>query len=333
MTTDLWLITYNGMRRHDVLAYAGVFLLRGSPRSLGSAIKSFELYARVKTRSRALPTQGEMKRDFRARLKTLPRVWFVRKCARFDISYVSRLGDQEDLNRKRSAAESLELFRAACHEIASAIQLAQTRLKKTDDFDWEAFAEHLNRQLSKMPATTGALTRLLKQLKDAEAKGVKARPSVVIPSARAARNKPKMIAIHHDEHHASHVGHTADGAQFFLTTPFVRAGEGSAGREFVALYIFDARGRFREARIDDLGIRARLDARHARKVFEERFAELGPVTFGRIQVQPFQVKRFGVTFGLVPEPLEDEEDEWCVEVQPGNYMAFFNPWDSGHYDT
>jgi hypothetical protein len=24
---------------------------------------------------------------------------------------------------------------------------------------------------------------------------------------------------------------------------------------------------------------------------------------------------------------------WAVEVQPGNYMAFFEPWDSGDYDT
>jgi hypothetical protein len=24
---------------------------------------------------------------------------------------------------------------------------------------------------------------------------------------------------------------------------------------------------------------------------------------------------------------------WWVEVQPGNYMAFHFPWDSGEYDT
>jgi len=24
---------------------------------------------------------------------------------------------------------------------------------------------------------------------------------------------------------------------------------------------------------------------------------------------------------------------WAVELQPGNYMAFFEPWDSGDYDT
>ena len=24
---------------------------------------------------------------------------------------------------------------------------------------------------------------------------------------------------------------------------------------------------------------------------------------------------------------------WAVEMMPGNYMAFFEPWDSGEYDT
>src|SRR5262249_12466767 len=159
-----------------------------------------------------------------------------------------------DLLRKRSAAESLELFQAACHETAFVLQLAHKFLKKTDDFDWAAFAGHLSRRLSSMPATAAEFTRVLKQLKQAVARRHK-EPSAP-PSPHASRNKPKLIAIDHDEYHASHVGRTANGTQFFLTTPFVPAIEGSAGREFVAVYLFDARGRFHEARIDDLGTRA-----------------------------------------------------------------------------
>jgi hypothetical protein len=68
-------------------------------------------------------------------------------------------------------------------------------------------------------------------------------------------------------------------------------------------------------------------------VFEQRLAELGTVEYGRIEVQPFELERFGTTFGLVPRPPEEDDDEWAVEVQPGNYMAFFEPWDSGDYDT
>src|SRR5258708_38345182 len=146
-------------------------------------------------------------------------------------------------------------------------------------------------------------------------------------------SKPKIIAIEHDAHHASHIGSLPDGRQFFLTTPFVPAMGGDAGREFVALYLFDKRGRFLEARIDDMGTRAELDAQRARRTFEQRLGELGPVEYGRIEVQPFELERFDTTFGLVPRPPEEDDDMWAVEVQPGNYMAFFEPWDSGDYDT
>lgn len=144
---------------------------------------------------------------------------------------------------------------------------------------------------------------------------------------------PGLVAINHDDYHAKHIGRTADSRQFFLTTPFVPASGSEAGREFIALYFFDADGRFRDARIDDLGPRADLDRDAAQHLHEQRLAELGPVTFDRIEVQPFQVERFGTTFGLVLREPEDEDDVWAVEVQPGNYMAFFEPFDSGDYDT
>ena len=145
--------------------------------------------------------------------------------------------------------------------------------------------------------------------------------------------KPNLIAIERDDHHASHIGSLPDGRQFFLTTPFVPAVGSDPGREFLALYLFDKRGSFLEARIDDLGTRAEFDAERARGLFEQRVGELGPLEYGRIEVQPFEVERFGTKFGLIPRPPEEDGDEWAVEIQPGNYMAFFEPWDSGDYDT
>lgn len=144
---------------------------------------------------------------------------------------------------------------------------------------------------------------------------------------------PDMIAIDHDDHHAEHVGHTVDGRQFFLTTPFEPAIGGRMGGEFVALYLFDTAGKLLEARIDDFGPRATLDDNKRRQVYEQRLKELGDVTFDRIEVAPFAVERFGTTFGLILREPEEEDDPWAIEAQPGNYMAFFEPWDSGEYDT
>lgn len=148
-----------------------------------------------------------------------------------------------------------------------------------------------------------------------------------------ADTAPQMVAIEHDDYHAAYVGRTSDGRQFFLTTPFVPAIGGRPGREFIALYIFDSQGRLIDAQIDDIGERATLDRESAQRLHDQRLTQLGQVNFERIEVQPFHIERDGTTFGLVVREPEDDEDIWAVEVQPGNYMAFFEPFDSGEYDT
>jgi hypothetical protein len=144
---------------------------------------------------------------------------------------------------------------------------------------------------------------------------------------------PRIIAINNDDCCAKCVGRTSDGRQFFLTTPFEPTIGDEPGREFVALYLFDASGSLVEARIDDLGPRETMDGDQARRIYDQRLKELGDVEFTRIEIAPFVVERFGSAFGLVPRAPEEDGEPWIVEAQPGNYMAFFEPWDSGEYDT
>lgn len=144
---------------------------------------------------------------------------------------------------------------------------------------------------------------------------------------------PKLIAIDHDDYHAEYVGRTQDGRQFFLTTPFSPELGSEPGCEYVALYIFDKAGVLLEAKIDSLGPRGDVDETKSESLIKERLRELGKVKFRRIEVAPFAVERFGTIFGLIACEPEEEDDEWSVELQPGNYMAFFPPWDSGEYDT
>jgi hypothetical protein len=148
-----------------------------------------------------------------------------------------------------------------------------------------------------------------------------------------ADGPPEIIAINKDEYQAKHVGRTSDGRQFILTTPFEPALAGRSGSEFVALYLFDAKGKLLEARIEDFGPRATLDRQKRRELYERWLHELGSVTLDRIEVAPFAIERFATTFGLVARAPEEEGDVWAVEMEPGNYMAFFEPWDSGDYDT
>jgi hypothetical protein len=148
-----------------------------------------------------------------------------------------------------------------------------------------------------------------------------------IQAASVFSKSPTVIAIDPDDYHARHVGHALDGRQFFLTTP------NELKAMFVALYTFDAKGSLLEAAIDawspdSVENRNAVSARCA-----ARLEEIGPVQARRIVVAPFAVERFGIKFGLVPKPPESAEDTWWVEAQPGSYMAFHAPWDSGVYDT
>jgi hypothetical protein len=143
---------------------------------------------------------------------------------------------------------------------------------------------------------------------------------------------PQLIAIDHDDYHARYVGQTSDERQFFLTTPFIPATD-DEGKEFLALYLFDGAGNFLDAKIDEFGSRATMDIDAAAALEQERLLELGCVTFQRIVVKPFCIEKFGTSFGLIPRSHDDDTGSWSVEVQPGNYMAFHKPWDSGFYDT
>ncbi|WP_433834300.1 hypothetical protein ACQP2E_17205 [Actinoplanes sp. CA-015351] len=130
--------------------------------------------------------------------------------------------------------------------------------------------------------------------------------------------RPERIAIDQNDFEAKHVGHTADGGQFFLTTP-----SEPGNRSFVALYLFDRDGRFVEAKIDLF----------AEETYQRRLKELDRATFDRIVVEPFQVERFNQTFGLITDEPEASDEIWWVTAEPGDYMAFSPPWDLGEYDT
>jgi hypothetical protein len=145
--------------------------------------------------------------------------------------------------------------------------------------------------------------------------------------------KPTLVAINHDEYEAKYVGRLADGRQFFCTNPFVPGGAGPGSGEFLALYLFSPEGRLLEARIESYGVRSKEQESRCRADTQTWLASLGEIEFGRIEIQPFSVERFGVEFGLIASPPDDDADYWLVRAQPGDYMAFYEPWDSGEYDT
>lgn len=139
---------------------------------------------------------------------------------------------------------------------------------------------------------------------------------------------PKTIPICLDDDEASHIGRTADGRQFMLTEPF------SPARAFVALYTFDEGGALLDANIVELGRRKSVEEADVQQICEDLLDSLGDKEYCDIRIGQFSIQRFGLTFGLIPvdERDIDEDDERALEFHPGNYMAFYDPWD-GEYCT
>jgi hypothetical protein len=75
-----------------------------------------------------------------------------------------------------------------------------------------------------------------------------------------------------------------------------------------------------------------MDDERVATLQKEMLEDLGVTKFCNIKVSPFVHEWNGVSFGLVTQAPEDEDEEWNVIAEPGDYMAFYPPWD-GDYDT
>jgi len=148
---------------------------------------------------------------------------------------------------------------------------------------------------------------------------------------------PRFVAINHDDYHARYVGKTSTGKLFFLTRPFAPSIGEAVGGNYIALYLFDEFGLLTEAQVYDERQEGLRTETAVDEFVQGLLAQLGKYKFGNIRVAPFSLQKFGRTFGLVfdagdGEGEDDEDSGAWVNVLPGDYMAFYPPWD-GDYDT
>ncbi|MET9271138.1 hypothetical protein [Kribbella sp. NPDC003557] len=61
-----------------------------------------------------------------------------------------------------------------------------------------------------------------------------------------------------------------------------------------------------------------------------RLGELGKYVLEPIDVAPFSVERNGVTFGWVGDEFEGM---YSIHIEPGDFIAYYAPWDGLGYDT
>ena len=71
-----------------------------------------------------------------------------------------------------------------------------------------------------------------------------------------------------------------------------------------------------------------LPADAADGILQRRLAELGEYALEPIEVAPFSAEVDGVTFGFVYEAEIDS-----IHIEPGDFIAYYAPWDGLEYDT
>ena len=146
-------------------------------------------------------------------------------------------------------------------------------------------------------------------------------------------NKPKKIRLVSDEYHLQGLGKLEDETFFLVSSQLNFDSKAIATTDYVCKFCFSSDGELIDSEIVKIGIRGKYD----HKYHEEEYVRLMPVqgsyTPADISISPFSVDFEGIKFGFIIRTPEDEEDVWAVEFMPGNTMAFFEPWDSGEYDT
>lgn len=141
---------------------------------------------------------------------------------------------------------------------------------------------------------------------------------------------PARFTIVPDDYHVPYAGTAADGRKFFLSDELF-----DQSSAYVGLFIWKADGTFDEVIVDKVTRPTGLPPGQASpadadKLVAARLAGLGKYVLEPITVEPFTEKVEGVTFGWV---IDKFEGEYSINIEPGNFIAYYAPWDGLGYDT
>jgi hypothetical protein len=141
---------------------------------------------------------------------------------------------------------------------------------------------------------------------------------------------PKRITIVPDDYHVPYAGTAEDGRRFFLSDELFDMESG-----YVGLFLWKADGAFDEVKVGEVGRAAGLPPGQAGpagadELVASRLAELGRYVLEPIEVEPFAKEVDGVTFGWVGNEFEGV---YSINIEPGNFIAYYEPWDGLDYDT
>jgi hypothetical protein len=149
--------------------------------------------------------------------------------------------------------------------------------------------------------------------------------------AAVDRTRPERFTIVPDDYHVPYAGTAEDGRKFFLSEELFA--DDSA---YVGVFLWKADGTFDEVRVDAVDRPEGLPPGQAGRagaedLVEARLAELGDYVLEPIEVEPFTQDVDGVTFGWQVDRYDD--GTYSINITPGDFIAYYAPWDGLEYDT
>ena len=144
---------------------------------------------------------------------------------------------------------------------------------------------------------------------------------------------PEAVLMCTDEYHLEHFGKAEDGSILWMGSQLKYDPEVQETTDYIFKFSFNTSGELVSSDIQTVGVRNSIK----REVFLEKMTALisgnAIIAPASAMIKTFIVVHEGVEFGLIVRVPEDAEDVWAIEFMPGNTMAFFEPFDSGFYDT
>lgn len=150
---------------HTTLSRIGAFLLKRGDQ-FGDAIREIVVTLHLRDSGPARKTLEPLLERHNQYRATLPKIAFRRAKGKLEVDIASELMDGKEWIP--SSKLSLPLFSGGVDEVVQAMGLISKRLKRADDFRFEAFINQCNAAKTDIPKTEGLLQELAKELEAME---------------------------------------------------------------------------------------------------------------------------------------------------------------------
>jgi hypothetical protein len=146
---------------------------------------------------------------------------------------------------------------------------------------------------------------------------------------------PTRFRISPDHYPERYAFTTGPGRRFFLSDELFAFAPDQESTGYVGLFLWNADGSFSELRVAPVRRAAGFPpgqavSAGADELVDRRLAELGDYTIEPITVQPFTREVYGVTFGW---RVTEYDGRFSINIEPGDFIAYYEPWDGLGYDT